>query len=341
MSITLTLGINRIPGLRIKEKILLSECFDSPDSFSQCRIYDMYSVIGRRIELPAWHPEEYLEAGLKEKALLTRIGVSVIPFFSHEYPPLLREIYDPPFLLYRRGASYSSQKPVLAIVGTRKPTGKALSEAFRAGFESALQGVPVVSGLALGIDGAAHRGALDGRGQTLAVLGNGIDGIYPKSNRQLAARILKEGGTLFSEYGPGVEPRRYHFPARNRIISGIARGVLVVQAPVRSGALITADYALEQGRDLYIHTAGIGTIHGKGGEDFIRQGCGSINGVNEIFREWWGEEGFPRPSETKGNNKEKLKVRKDPAKEMAAMVEDEIHGRSVRFNGLRLFRRAV
>lgn len=341
MSTTLNLGINSIPGLRTKEKILLSECFDSPDSFSHCRLSDLYAVIGRKLELRSWDPGKYLEAGRREGDFLARIGVTVIPFFSSEFPPLLREIYDPPFILYRRGAAQPQERAALAIVGTRKPTGRALSEAFRAGFESALPGVPVISGLALGIDAAAHRGALDGGGPTVAVLGNGIDSIYPKSNRQLALKILKAGGTILSEYGPGVEPRRYHFPARNRIISGIARGVLVIQAPVRSGALITADYALEQGRDLFIHSAGCGTVYGKGGEELIRQGCGSVRRVSEIFRDWRGEEKSSLLPGDPGAAFKRTELKEDPGKAIAKMVEDEIQGRTVCFNGLRLFRRAV
>jgi DNA processing protein len=146
--------------------------------------------------------------------------------------------------------------------------------------------MPVVSGLALGIDALAHRGNLDGGAPTVAVLGSGLDWVYPVSNRALARRIVESGGVLLSEYPPDTKPFRWNFPARNRIISGLARGVLIVEAPKRSGALITAQFALDQGRDLLVASAGCSSPLGVGTKKLAEDGALVINRGTEIFEEW-------------------------------------------------------
>jgi len=158
---------------------------------------------------------------------------------SPSYPPLLHELSDPPLLLYYRGV-LPDRKPMVAVVGTRNPSGSGRTQAYRLGFELGTAGIPVVSGLARGIDSMAHRGNLEGKGKTVAVLGNGLDSVYPVSNRGLALRVLDTGGCLVSEYPPGVPPYKWHFPARNRIIAVLGRATIVVEAPEHSGALITA-----------------------------------------------------------------------------------------------------
>ena len=151
-------------------------------------------------------------------------------------------------------------------------------------------GHTVISGLARGIDAAAHRGALISTSPdtvaTGAVLGCGIDRVYPAGNRLLAERILSAGGFILSEYSPGVGPAKYHFPARNRIISGMSRGVVVIQAPAKSGALITADYALDQGRDLFVHADGIAGAEGAGTRELAEDGARIVSGHLDIFDEW-------------------------------------------------------
>jgi DNA processing protein len=192
---------------------------------------------------------------MAEKARIR--GINMVSWYSPLYPPLLREIYDPPVLLFFRGKLPDPQNPLVAIVGTRKPSPAASAQAFDIARGLGRGGISVVSGLAIGIDACAHRGNIEGGVPTVAVLGSGVDEVYPSSNRVLARRILETGGALLSEYPPGMGPRKWTFPARNRIISGLCRGVLIVEAPQKSGALITARFALDQNRDLWTASTGV------------------------------------------------------------------------------------
>jgi DNA processing protein len=185
---------------------------------------------------------------------LRKLGARAIVPSDDEYPPLLGEIAAPPVLLFVRGLPLSALTPAVAIVGSRACTSGAKRFAERLGEGIAAAGFTVVSGLARGVDAAAHEGAL-GAGRTVAVLGTGIDVAYPAEHRELAARIA-ERGALVSEFPPGIGPRAWHFPARNRIISGLCIALIVVEAGLRSGALITAGFAGEQGRDVFACTTG-------------------------------------------------------------------------------------
>jgi DNA processing protein len=216
-----------------------------------------------------------------------RLGIRWVSLASAAYPPLLREIYDPPVVLFYRGALPDGDKPMAAIVGTRRPHGAPARAAFDIGRGLGAQGISVVSGLALGIDAMAHRGNLEGGGRTYAVLGSGADEIYPSSNRPLARRILEAGGGILSEYPPGTGPQKWHFPARNRIISAMARGTLIVEAPAASGALITARFALEQGRDLWVASAGLAF---EGTARLSEEGAKTICSASDILTEWGIEE---------------------------------------------------
>lgn len=286
----LLLAINRLPVLRPAEKIALSDVVGSLEFYRSLDHRSLGTVIGRAIRESAIKPDDTLRAAERDLAFCIQREVAVIPFWDERYPALLREIYDPPFMLFVRGTLPSGDRPAIAVVGTREPTAEAAVAAQRLAEEIADSGCLVVSGLARGIDAAAHRGALRSSaptaGSTGAVLGCGIDRVYPASNRSLAADILRLGGFLASEYSPGVGVAKYHFPARNRIISGLSRGVVVVQAPARSGALITADYALDHGRDLFVHAAGIRGTAGVGSGDLAEDGARIVNSAADIFDEW-------------------------------------------------------
>jgi DNA processing protein len=200
----------------------------------------------------------------------------------------LREIYDPPAVLFYRGSLPNPEKPLAAVVGTRRPSPQAAAQAFDISRDLGLKGISVVSGLALGIDAMAHRGNLEGGACTFAILGSGADEVYPRANRVLARRILETGGGLISEYPPGTGPFKWNFPARNRIISGIARGVLIVEAPESSGALITARFAEEQNRDLWVASAGIAVspYDRRGAMKLADNGSGIISCARDILKEW-------------------------------------------------------
>jgi DNA processing protein len=214
------------------------------------------------------------------------VGISQVKLGEKNYPPLLAAIFDPPAVLYYIGKLPVEDKPSVAIVGTRKPSPGALAQAYSLGKEFAKAGITVVSGLALGIDAMAHRGCVDAGGVTVAVLGSGLENIYPVSNRRLARRILENGGALVSEYPPDMPPYPGNFPKRNRIISGLSRGTVIVEAPEKSGALHTASFALEQGRDLWAGKSGVSSGRGAGTKKLCEEGCGVVSAAAEILAEW-------------------------------------------------------
>lgn len=203
------------------------------------------------------------------------------------YPPLLRTIADPPPLLYVVGDPEVLARKQLAMVGTRNPTPAGRETAFDFARHLAGQGLVITSGLALGIDGAAHEGALAGGGLTIAVAGTGADRVYPARHRELAHKIA-ENGAIVTEFPLGTTPSPGHFPRRNRIISGMAVGVLVVEAALRSGSLITAREATEQGREVFAVPGSIHNPQARGCNALIRQGAKLVETARDIFEELGG-----------------------------------------------------
>lgn len=288
MRMLYALAINRADFLTGREKLVLAEIVDSETFLTSLTIDDLSQIVGRVLNTRLWDPVRYLELARRDARYIERSGIKTVVMSDSRYPAQLRAIYDPPFLLHVRGDLPRWDVPAVAIVGTRNPTEVAVAATLRLAHECAAAGIPVVSGLARGIDGAAHQGALRGAGVTLAVLGSGIDVIYPQSHRSLAARILDHGGAILSEYPPDSEPTRYRFPERNRVISGLCRSVVIAQAPEKSGALLTADYALEQGRDLYVLREGLEGETGAGGRNLRREGSVVVAAVEDIVGDWLG-----------------------------------------------------
>lgn len=220
----------------------------------------------------------------KAKAVAFSVGATALGIDDEHYPPLLREIHDPPPLLYVRGNPSLLREAQLAVVGSRRASPAGLRVAQTLSAQLAGAGLHICSGLALGIDSAAHRGALDAGGKTIAVMATGIDRIYPRRHQVLAAQ-LEQAGCLVTEFPPGMPPLRQNFPRRNRIISGMSLGVLVVEAALPSGSLITAGTALEQGREVFalpwsmLHDRGRGCLH------LIRDGAKMVQGVDDILEE--------------------------------------------------------
>ncbi len=215
---------------------------------------------------------------------LRRTGVSALTMADAAYPEMLRQIYAPPSVLYLKGELKEEDGLAIAIVGTRNASAYGREATRSIASELARRGVCVVSGLARGIDTAAHRAALEAGGRTLAVLGSGVDVIYPSENRALATRV-SEQGALLSEYPPGTKPDAPHFPQRNRIISGLSRAVLVAEAPTTSGALITADFALEQGREVMAVPGPIRSPASRGCHQLIQQGAKLVTNAQDILDE--------------------------------------------------------
>lgn len=208
----------------------------------------------------------------------------LITFQAPDYPPLLREIARPPVILFVVGDPTQLVTPQLAIVGSRNPTPSGFQNA--GSFARALShsGLTITSGLALGIDGAAHEGALEANGHTVAVLGSGVDRVYPARHRQLATRIA-ETGVLISEFELGTPPKAEHFPRRNRIISGLSLGTLVVEATIRSGSLITARCAAEQGREVFAIPGSIHAPQARGCHSLIQQGAKLVETAQDVIEE--------------------------------------------------------
>ncbi len=212
---------------------------------------------------------------------LSGSDIAVITYNDPEYPQSLKNIYDPPPFLYVRGQLQPGDCDAIAVVGSRRASDYGLRAATDISRELAAAGLTIVSGMAAGIDSAAHHGALANKGRTIAVLGCGADVCYPAENRRLYETIAKTGAIL-SEYAPGTEPDSYHFPARNRIISGLARGILVVEAGPKSGSLITARLALEQGRDVFAVPGSIYSYKTKGANQLIRSGAALVESGRDI-----------------------------------------------------------
>lgn len=214
-----------------------------------------------------------------------KLGLNAVYLTQPEYPRRLKEIPDPPAVLYIYGEAEPSDELSLGVVGTRKATESSLKFANEIGYELASAGITVVSGLALGVDAAAHKGAMDADGgRTWAVLGTGVDVCYPPRNRNIYERIIKEGrGVIVSDFPPGTTPEPHHFPLRNRIISGLTLGVVVVEAPEKSGALITARMAVEQGRDVFAVPHSARSVTGAGTNRLIREGAHLIESIDDIL----------------------------------------------------------
>jgi DNA processing protein len=223
------------------------------------------------------------EAGRRADAIRERCagdGIAILTFGDPGYPASLREIPSPPLVLYRAGRPFP-EDPAVAIVGSRAPTPAGKEFARQLSGDLAGSGWTIVSGMARGIDAAAHEGALGAGGPTVAVLGCGADVVYPPEHGELRERILRNGAIL-SEYPPGTLPMPHRFPARNRIVSGLSRGVVVAEAPERSGALITARVALEQGREVLVVPGNPWFAHTAGSNRLLREGAAPVCSADDV-----------------------------------------------------------
>ncbi|MEN6348100.1 MAG: DNA-processing protein DprA [Syntrophomonas sp.] len=216
---------------------------------------------------------------------LEQKGIRLLCIEDSDYPEMLKNIPNPPYILYLKGELNINAQCRIAVVGSRKATVYGKKTAFRIGKELAVHGMEVVSGMARGIDTQAHLGALDAGGGTIAVLGSGLNNIYPRENYKLYERIC-ESGLVMSEFSLDTRPEPGNFPNRNRLISGLCRGVVVVEAKVKSGALITADFALEQGRDVFAVPGPIDSEYSEGTNNLIKQGAQLITGADDILQEY-------------------------------------------------------
>ena len=282
----LLLGLVHCTFLSCAEKAFLAKNLDNLESLTVLSIEDICIKVGRKIQTRIWNPENLHQLVCNDVQMMQRFDIRYVSVLSPDYPPVLREIHDPPFAVFWRGLLPDPERPLVGIVGTRSPSGDGALASYRLGKEFAEAGISVISGLARGIDAFAHKGNVESGGASVAVLACGLDRIYPRSNVRLASRLVNEGGCLMGEYPPGDSPLQYRFPQRNRIISGLARAVIVVEAPSKSGALITADFALEQGRDLFVCRDTLDSSRGEGTARLHEDGAVAITSANEILASW-------------------------------------------------------
>lgn len=285
-----------IPGIGPERQRDLLANFGLPEQIFSAGQFALEQVLGKRLAstLRGCDNADRVEQAL---AWANEPGNAILTLADEAYPQALLQIPDPPSLLYVKGRVELLGRPGLAIVGARNatPQGEANAEAFARSFAEA--GLTVISGLALGVDAAAHRGGLQGQGGTIAWVGTGADRIYPAGNADLARRIAIEGAVI-SEFPLGTPPIAYNFPRRNRLISGLARGVLVVEAAVDSGSLITARMAAEQGREVFAIPGSIHSPLARGCHKLIKQGAKLVESAQDVLEElnWLPDAEPVRPS---------------------------------------------
>ena len=277
--------LNMIQGVGLKTVQVLRDIFGSAERALQATSEElekierlsptMRDLLSRK---PVQYPIE------RELELIQEYGCQVVTLYDDAYPPRLKEIDTPPLVLYIRGKLTSEDSLSISLVGSRDAKDYGRKVSYRLSFQLAQRGLTVVSGLAKGIDTSAHRGALEAGGRTIAVMGSGLSFIYPATNRDLAEKI-RASGTLISEFPMGVEPKPRNFPRRNRIISGLTLGTVVVEASNRSGALITARLAGEQGREVFAVPGEIFSELSTGTHKLINNGAKLINTVDDLLNE--------------------------------------------------------
>ena len=244
-------------------------------------------VFAELLDRRACAPPE--RAALERRALAAsrrakEAGISAVPWSDPSYPAALAAIADPPFVLWTSGVAAALERPAVALVGSRAASPYGLAVAERLAADLAARGIVVVSGLARGVDSAAHRGALAGGGSTIAVLGSGADIIYPPEHAALA-RDIEAAGVVMSELVPGTPPLPLFFPLRNRIISGLSRAVVVIEAGEKSGSLITARLALDQGRDVLAVPGNVLSGRNRGAHGLLRDGAKIVEGADDLLEE--------------------------------------------------------
>jgi DNA processing protein len=275
--------LNMLRGLGPVRVRRLLAAFGSPQAILAARKADLRAIDGIGADvadsIASWESQADLNDELNR---IAAVGARVITTTSSEYPPLLREIHDPPTVLYIQGGLLDRDRHAIGIVGTRKPSHYASDCAKKLSYQLAYAGLTIVSGLARGIDTAAHQAALAAQGRTIAVLGSGLEALYPPENRTLADKIAASGAVI-TEFAMSVQADRQTFPMRNRIISGMSIGLLVVEAGAKSGALISANQAGEQGRSIYAIPGRIDQAGSLGSNRLIQQGAKLVLSAQDIL----------------------------------------------------------
>jgi len=279
------LAIALTPGLGPTRARKLVDHFGSADAVFRASLTELESTGIKAVSAQALATGKSAERAREEIARATPADVTLVSLDDPSYPPRLKEIYDPPLVLYVRGNPEVLTQPGIAMVGTRHPTPYGLGMAERLACDLAVQGLVIVSGMARGVDTASHRGAISAKGKTIAVFGTGVDVIYPKENSRLSEQIVALGGALISEFPLGTFAAPQNFPIRNRIISGMSVGVLVVEAAEYSGTRITARCALEQNRDVFAVPGNVTNKNSWGPNTLIKQGAKLVATWEDVWED--------------------------------------------------------
>ena len=279
------LALARVDGLGVRSAHKLIAHFGSPQAAYMASLTELESCGLSAPVAQAIFAQAGQKEAEKELEAAAKAGCGLVTLSSSEYPPLLKEIADPPLVLYVLGDARLLTQYAVAVVGSRRPTAYGSSVAHRLASDLAQRGLVIVSGLARGIDSAAHRGALEAGGKTVAVLGSGVDVIYPRENQLLAKKIMKSGAVI-SEFPLGTGPTPQNFPIRNRIISGLSLGVVIVEAAEYSGSLITARLALEQNREVFGVPGNITSAQSFGPNHLIKQGAKLVDQWIDVIEEF-------------------------------------------------------
>src|SRR6201987_3794509 len=279
------LALGLTPGLGPSRARRLVEHFGSIAAVFRASLTELEATGLLAVSAQSLGTGKSLELAQEELAKAVSAGVAILAFVDPAYPARLKEIYDPPLVLYVRGNVNVLALPCIAVVGTRHPTPYGSGMAERLAIALAARGLIIISGMARGVDSAAHRGAIAAKGKTIAVFGTGVDVLYPKENTRLADQILGFGGALISEFPLGMFAAPQTFPIRNRIISGMSLGVLVVEAAEYSGTRITARCALEQNRDVFAVPGNVMNKNSWGPNTLIKQGAKLVATWEDVWEE--------------------------------------------------------
>jgi DNA processing protein len=279
------LAISLTPGLGPTRSRKLVEHFGSPEAVFRASLTELEASGIQAVSAQSLATGKSAELARDEIAQAAAAGVILLSMDDPFYPPRLKEIYDPPLILRVRGNPEALTKPGIAMVGTRHPTPYGSGMAERLACDLAAQGLVIISGMARGVDTASHRGAISAKGKTVAVFGTGVDVIYPKENSRLSEQILALGGALISEFPLGTFAAPQNFPIRNRIISGMSVGVLVVEAAEYSGTRITARCALEQNRDVFAVPGNVTNKNSWGPNTLIKQGAKLVATWEDVWED--------------------------------------------------------
>jgi DNA processing protein len=280
------IGLSRVPGIGPARMRLLLDYFDEAETAWRATFADLIAAgLDSRSADALIETRRTLNLDI-EMERLRKLRVSTLTWADDNYPERLREVGDSPAVLYALGEIVPADSWAVGVVGTRRPTSYGREAAARLSSGLAQARITIVSGLAVGIDTVAHHSALQSGGRTIAVLGSGLDIIYPSENRRLVEQIVAEGkGAVVSEFPLGTPPDAMNFPSRNRIISGLSLGVLVVEAGVKSGALITSSFALEQGREVFAIPGPITSKMSEGPNNLLKRGAKCVTTPDDILEE--------------------------------------------------------